>query len=90
MKIISSARIDFCSQCGKEHGYDCPLDIDERKRKIYNRFVPKFLRHFRAKYICGWLGWHKTPNKEMAWEKYSTFTCTVCGCSIENKGYKWK
>lgn len=27
--IINSARIDYCVQCGKEHGYDCPLDKEQ-------------------------------------------------------------
>lgn len=26
IQVVPSPRIDYCSQCGKEHGFDCPLD----------------------------------------------------------------
>ncbi len=26
IKVVPSPRIDYCSQCGNEHGFDCPLD----------------------------------------------------------------
>ena len=29
IKVVPSPRIDYCSQCDKEHGYDCPLDKEK-------------------------------------------------------------
>ena len=26
IQIIPSGRIDYCCECKKDHGYDCPLD----------------------------------------------------------------
>lgn len=31
IKIVPSGRIDYCSDCNREHGYDCPLDSVEEK-----------------------------------------------------------
>lgn len=28
MKIVPSGRIDYCVECDKDHGYDCPKDVD--------------------------------------------------------------
>ncbi len=33
IEIVPSGRIDYCSQCGNEHGYDCPLD-KQKPQKI--------------------------------------------------------
>lgn len=29
IEIVPSPRLDYCGACKKEHGYDCPLDVDK-------------------------------------------------------------
>ena len=50
------------------------------KRWLYNNLVPRFLKHFRQKYICGWLGWHKEV--EGFGTEFISYTCRECGHTI--------
>ncbi len=35
IEIMPSPRIDYCSDCGKEHGYDCPKE-NKMEERVYD------------------------------------------------------
>lgn len=46
--VIPSPRIDYCSQCDKEHGYDCPMD----NKKICELCKSNSLTVHSMSYVC--------------------------------------
>lgn len=45
IEIVTSDRIDYCCQCKKEHGYDCPKDTPSPHEKGWEKeFDEKFVR----------------------------------------------
>lgn len=50
------------------------------------KYLPKFLRHWRAKYFCS-LGFHKKPDNYQ--KAYIMYVCYHCGSVVENKHFKY-
>jgi hypothetical protein len=42
--ITPSSRIDYCSNCGEEHGYDCPKDTPTSSEGWEERFDKEFVQ----------------------------------------------
>lgn len=55
-----------------------------RKAERYNRYVPRFLKQWRQKYLCGWFNWHIWPEH---WQNVTSFTCTRCARTVVNWGH---
>lgn len=50
IEIVPSGRIDWCGECKKEHGYDCPKDGIALNSSVHPR--PPFFKRlwYRIKY----------------------------------------
>lgn len=61
IEIVPSGRIDYCCECKKDHGYDCPLDLSKENRTVDNEWEAEL----KIK-VPQWLNVHETTSTRMA------------------------